>query len=112
MDGGGFDDLIVGADGNDEGGNIAGAGYVLFGGDFTQRFAPFDDAAHDGPFAHGFDFFGDVGGVGAGDDGIQPRDFGPCFEVALDGRVKPLAAGRTSALCLAPRREGQQVRCR
>ncbi|MGD9884201.1 MAG: integrin alpha [Reyranella sp.] len=32
MNGDGFDDLIVGAPGNDDGGNSAGGAYVVFGG--------------------------------------------------------------------------------
>ena len=36
VNGDGFDDLIVGARGNDAGGTGAGAGYVLFGGNFTN----------------------------------------------------------------------------
>jgi len=35
VNGDGFDDLIVGADGNDAGGGNAGSGYVVFGGDFS-----------------------------------------------------------------------------
>jgi Ca2+-binding RTX toxin-like protein len=35
IDGDGYDDLIIGAMGNDENGNAAGASYVLYGGDFA-----------------------------------------------------------------------------
>ena len=37
VDGDGFDDVIVGAIGNDAGGDGAGAAYVIFGADFTGQ---------------------------------------------------------------------------
>ena len=47
INGDGFDDLIVGADGNDTGGSNAGAAYVLFGGDVTGSVTQIGTAGDD-----------------------------------------------------------------
>jgi hypothetical protein len=84
VDGDGFDDLIIGAFQNDEGGSNAGAGYVLYGFDITGAVTHLGTAGDDFLEAElfqdnvliggqGSDFlvggnFGDVIKGGAGDD--------------------------------------------